>query len=92
MCVSAHLNQALGASPVPLRNVVEGWDQTKGVVAVVTAVTQQQAVLGGPAATHPTHVLFHLGTRWWWWGVGGGVIMGAQHFVLGYGFYLNKKV
>ena len=64
----AHLNQALGASPVSLGNVMEGRDQTEGVVAVVAAVTQQQAVLGGPTATHQTHVLFHLGTR----GGGGG--------------------
>ena len=55
-----YLSQTLGAPPVSLGDVVERWDQTEGVVAVVTAVAQQEAVLCRATATHQTHVLVHL--------------------------------
>lgn len=57
---AVHLSQALGASPVAFGNIVEGRDQTEDVIAVITAVTQQQAVLSSPTATYQAHVLVHL--------------------------------
>lgn len=57
------LGQALGAPPVAFRNVVQRRDQAEGVVAVVTAVAQQQAVLFPTAATNQTHDQIHLQRR-----------------------------
>lgn len=57
----ANLSEALGAPPVPFGDVVQGRNQTEDVIAVVTAVAQQEAVLCGPTTTHQTHVLVHLG-------------------------------
>lgn len=61
--LAAHLRQALGTSPVAFRYIVEGRDQTEGVIAVITAITQQQTVLSSPTATHQAHILIHLGTQ-----------------------------
>lgn len=58
---AAHLRQALGTSPVAFGNVVEGGDETEGVIAVIAAITQKQTVLSSPTATHQAHVLVHLG-------------------------------
>lgn len=55
-----HLSQALGTSPVTFGNVVEGRNQTEDVIAVITAVTEQQPVLGSPGATNQAHVLVDL--------------------------------
>lgn len=57
---AAYLRQALGTSPVTFGNIVEGRDQTEGVIAVITAITQKQTVLSGPTATHQAHVLIYL--------------------------------
>lgn len=57
---ASHLSQALGTPPVAFGNIVKGRDQTEDVIAVVTAVTQQQAVLSSPTATYQAHVLIHL--------------------------------
>lgn len=57
------LGQALGAPPVSFGNVVQRRDQAEGVVAVVAAVAQQQAVLFSTAATHQTHDQIHLQRR-----------------------------
>lgn len=56
----AHLSQALGTPPVAFGNVVEGRHQTKDVIAVITAVAQQQPVLSSPFATNKAHVLVYL--------------------------------
>lgn len=47
-----NLSQTLGASPVPFGNIVEGRDQAEGVVAVIAAVAQQEAILVAATATH----------------------------------------
>lgn len=62
-CVTAfvaNLSEALGAPPVPFGDVVQGGNQTEDVIAVVTAVAQQESVLCGSTATHQAHVLIHL--------------------------------
>lgn len=57
---AAHLSQALGTSPVTFRDLMKGWDQTEDVIAVVTAITQQQAVFWASTTTYQAHVCFHL--------------------------------
>lgn len=56
----AYLGETLWAPPVSFRDVVERRDEAESVVAVVTAVTQQQPVLLSTAATHHTHNQIHL--------------------------------
>lgn len=60
---AAHLRQALGTPPVAFGHIMEGRDQTEGVIAVITAITQKQPVLSSPTATHQAHILIHLDTR-----------------------------
>lgn len=56
----AYLGETLWTPPVSFGDVVQRRDEAEGVVAVVTAVTQQQPVLLSPAATHQTHNQIHL--------------------------------
>lgn len=58
--IFAHLCQALGTSPVPFGDIMEWWNQTECVVAIIAAITQQQLVFFTASPTHQTHVLFHL--------------------------------
>lgn len=60
---AAHLRQALGTPPVAFGYIMEGRDQTEGVIAVITAITQKQTVLSSPTATHQAHILIHLGIQ-----------------------------
>lgn len=60
---SAYLSNTLRAPPVSFGYVLQRWDQAEGVVAVVTAITQQQAVFISPTATHQTNNQIHLGNN-----------------------------
>lgn len=55
-----NLGQTLGAPPVSFGDVVQGRDEAEGVVAVIAAVAQEQAVLFSAAAAHQTHNQIHL--------------------------------
>lgn len=57
---AAHLSQALGASPVTFRDLMEGGDQTEDVIAVITTIAQQQPVLCASTSTYQAHVCVHL--------------------------------
>lgn len=57
---AVHLSQALGTSPVTFGDFVEGRDQTEDVIAIITTITQEQAVLCTATATYQTDVLVHL--------------------------------
>ena len=56
----SHLSQTLGTPPVSFGNIVEGWDQAEGVVAVITPVTQEETVLIAATATQEADVQVHL--------------------------------
>ncbi len=56
----AHLSQALGASPVTFGDIVEGWDQTEGVITVITPITKQESIFITSTPTCQAHVLLHL--------------------------------
>ena len=55
-----YLGHTLGAAPVAAGHVLEGRDQAEGVVAVVAAVTQQEALLLVATATHQAQVQVDL--------------------------------
>lgn len=59
---SSYLSDALGAAPVAPGHILQGRDQAEGVVAVVAAVAQQQAVLLIAPAAHQAEVEVNL--RW----------------------------
>lgn len=60
---SSYLGDALGAAPVASGHILQGRDQTEGVVAVVAAIAQQQAVLLVAPAAHQAEVEVDLGGR-----------------------------
>lgn len=57
---SAYLCHTLGTTPVSLGHILKGWDQAKGVVAVITTITQQEAVFLITPPTRHTHVQVDL--------------------------------
>lgn len=64
MCVSVqYLRHTLGAAPVSFGHVLQWRDQAEGVVAVVTAVTQQETVLLVTSPTRHAHVQVDLHTH-----------------------------
>ena len=58
-----YLSNTLGAAPVSLGHVLQRRDQAEGVVAVVTAVTQQETVLLIAPSTHQAEVEVDLGDQ-----------------------------
>ncbi len=56
----AHLSQALGASPITFGDIVEGWDQTVGVITVVTPITKQESIFITSTLAYQAYVLLHL--------------------------------
>lgn len=60
---NSYLSQTLRTPPVPLGDVVEWWNQAKGMIAIVTAITQQKAVLLVATATQEADIQVHLWTQ-----------------------------
>lgn len=58
---SHYLSNTLGAAPVPLRHILERRDQAEGVVAVVTAIAQEEPVFLITPPTHQAEVEVNLG-------------------------------
>lgn len=56
----AHLSQAPGASPITFGDIVEGWDQTVGVITVVTPITKQESIFITSTPAYQAYVLLHL--------------------------------
>ncbi len=56
----AHLSQALGASPITFGDIVEGWDQTVGVITVVTPITKQESIFITSTLAYQAYVLLNL--------------------------------
>lgn len=58
--VNSYLSQTLRTPPVSLGDIVEGWDQAKGVVTVITSITQEKPVLVAATATQEADIEIHL--------------------------------
>lgn len=58
-----YLSNTLWTSPVPLGHFLKRWDQTEGVVAVVTTITQQEPVLLVTSSTHHAEIKVDLRDR-----------------------------
>lgn len=58
--VNSHLSQTLRTPPVSFGDIVEGWDQAKGVVTVITSITQEKPVLVTATATQEADIEVHL--------------------------------
>lgn len=58
--LTALLSHTLGTPPVSLGHIVQRRDQAKGVVTVITPVTQEQTVLVIATATQEADVQVHL--------------------------------
>lgn len=58
--VTSYLSQTLRTPPVSLGDIVEGWDQAKGVVTVITSITQEKPVLVTATAAQEADIEVHL--------------------------------
>lgn len=58
-----YLCNTLWAAPVTLGHLLQGWNQTKSVVAVITAVAQQESILLVTSAAHQAQVEVNLSQR-----------------------------